>query len=251
MDNYRDHVTIRTMAQTPKILIVDDDPRICRLLSNFLHKEGYEVQTASCGDEMWELVSQDMPDLIILDFMLPGENGLTLAGKLRKQSDVGIIFLTGKNETIDKIVGLEVGADDYLAKPFDNRELLARIRSVYRRTHDQNETRETGFSPLIEFDGWQLDISANKLTSTGGEIVKLTDQETQLLSLLIKNAHKVLDREAILKSVTGHSWNPNSRSIDVAVGKLRKKINDSSNEPKYIKTIRNKGYMFIAKSRNN
>ena len=236
------------MTHAPKILIVDDDPRICRLLANFLHKEGYDVQTASCGDEMWKRVSSAMPDLIVLDYMLPGENGLTLAGKLRNQSDVGIIFLTGKNETIDKIVGLEVGADDYLVKPFDNHELLARIRSVYRRTHTQDRTQQVGFSPTLQFDDWELDVSANKLTSSGGEIVKLTEQETQLLSLLINNPHKVLDREVIIKSVTGHSWNPNSRSIDVAVGKLRKKINDSSDEPRYIKTIRNKGYMFIGKS---
>ena len=197
---------------------------------------------------MWELVSKKMPDLIVLDYMLPGENGLTLAGKLRNQSDVGIIFLTGKNETIDKIVGLEVGADDYLVKPFDNHELLARIRSVYRRTHTEDSSQQPGFSPTLRFNDWELDVSANKLTAANGESVKLTEQETQLLSLLINNPHKVLNREVIIKSVTGHSWNPNSRSIDVAVGKLRKKINDSTDEPRYIKTVRNKGYMFIGKS---
>ncbi len=234
------------MTDYPRILIVDDDPRICRLLCNYLGDEGFHVATAACGDEMWQLINQQMPDLVILDLMLPGEDGLTIARKLRSQSSVGIIILTGKGETIDKIIGLEIGADDYLAKPFDNRELLARIRSVFRRIQENHTQANLTSFKIARFGDWVLDIRANELKSSDGEKVKLTEFEFQVLLTFINNVNRELSRDQILTIVSGHKWNPSDRSVDVVVGKLRRKLKDSPDEPLFIKTIRTRGYKFTA-----
>ncbi len=230
-----------------RILIVDDDPRVCRLLARYLDREGYSVHIASNGMEMRRLLTTEQPDLIILDLMLPGENGLTLAQEIRAQSDVAIIMLTGKMDTIDKVVGLEVGADDYITKPFEERELLARIRSVLRRTSQSTIFTSSSQGSIACFAGWQLDLTAYTLTSPVGEKVHLTSHEFRLLAALVTRHNRVLTRDEILELVAGRDHTPYDRSIDVLVGKLRGKIEDDPKHPSFIQTIRGIGYKFSAR----
>lgn len=231
-----------TKADQPRILIVDDDPRICRLISRYLEREGFAVQSAADGDEMRVRLAETPADLIIMDLQLPGEDGLTLTRELRRDNDVAIIILTGKGETVDRIVGLEVGADDYLGKPFDERELLARVRSVLRRSAP-SEAPVAG-RPGLTFEGWHLDLDAHELTSPDGERVVLTTAEFRLLSGLAQNAKRVLNRDQLLDLVAAREWDPYDRSIDVLIGKLRRKLEEDPKSPALIKTIRGVGYMF-------
>lgn len=235
-------------ATARSILIVDDDPRICRLVSRYLASEGYAVESAGDGDEMRAAMARGKIDLVIMDLLLPGQDGLSLTAELHAKSDVGIIMLTGKGETVDRIVGLEVGADDYLAKPFDSRELLARVRSVLRRTGAGGETAapaEDGHT-VLRFDTWSLDLDAHELTSEDGERVALTTAEFRLLSGLAQSAKRVLNRDQLLDLVADREWAPFDRSIDVLVGKLRRKIEKDPKNPLTIKTVRGIGYMFAA-----
>lgn len=238
------------MIASAKILVVDDDPRICRLLTRYLGQEGYGVSTASNGEGMRQRVAAEQPDLVILDLVLPGEDGLTLAQELRSQSDMAIVMLTGKSDIVDKVVGLELGADDYVTKPFDERELLARVRSVLRRRAFENHQRSqvTGSQGSIaRFDGWQLDLKAHKLTSPTGDNIHLTSHEFQLLTALITRCNRALRRDEIFDLVAGRNWSPYDRSIDVLMGKLRRKIEDDPKNPTLIQTIRGVGYMFSAR----
>ena len=236
------------MNTSDKILIVDDDPRVCRLLSRYLDREGYTIRTACDGQEMRRLVDTEPPDLIILDVMLPGDDGLSLARELRSKSDVGIIMLTGKSDIVDKVVGLELGADDYVTKPFEERELLARVRSVLRRGNRKvvSSSADTKYS-IARFAGWQLDLTAYTLTSPAGTNVYLTSHEFQLLSALVTRCERVLHREELLNLLADRDWSPYDRSIDVLVGKLRAKIEDDPKNPSLIQTIRGVGYKFIAR----
>ena len=236
----------RILMQKPQsILVVDDDPRLCRLVSRQLTREGYSVRTAAGGEEMRRLISEALPDLVILDLMLPGEDGFSLARELRAQSSVGIVMLTGKTDTVDKIVGLEMGADDYVTKPFDERELLARVRSVLRRVND--DTREQpADANIARFDGWSLDLNAYELVSPDGDPVHLTGHEFQLLAALVRHGHRVLTRDAILELLSGRDWTPEDRSVDVLVGKLRRKLESDPHAPKLIKTVRGVGYILTA-----
>lgn len=233
---------------THAILIVDDDPRICRLVSRYLSSEGYAVEAAGDGDEMRAAMADGKFDLVIMDLLLPGQDGLSLTAELRAKSDVGIIMLTGKGETVDRIVGLEVGADDYLAKPFDSRELLARVRSVLRRAGPVGETAVSSDEDhtVLSFDTWSLDLDAHELTSDDGERVALTTAEFRLLSGLAQSAKRVLNRDQLLDLVADREWAPFDRSIDVLVGKLRRKIEKDPKNPLTIKTVRGIGYMFAA-----
>ena len=234
------------MENPKSILIVDDDPRICRLVARHLSREGYSVRTASSGEEMRHRIAEEQPQLIVLDLMLPDEDGFSLAREIRAESNVGIVMLTGKTDTVDKIVGLEVGADDYVTKPFDERELVARVRSVLRRMHDDASKKERQGS-IACFEGWRLDLAGYDLTSPDGKPVHLTNHEFQLLSALITHNHRVLTRDAILELVSNRDWDPDDRSIDVLVGKLRKKIEVDPRDPRLIKTIRGAGYKLTAK----
>jgi DNA-binding response OmpR family regulator len=226
--------------------VVDDDVRICKLLNRYLAREGYKVSTAASGEQMRRVFDHDVPDLVILDLILPDEDGFTLARELRTWSDVGIIMLTGKTEQVDKIVGLEIGADDYLTKPFDERELLARVRSVLRRAPQTSRPRPEDDRSVAHFAGFTLNLAAHELISPIGDQVHLTNYEFQLLSALVLNANQVLDRDQILDLIAGRDWAPTDRSIDVLIGKLRKKLNEDSQKPILIKTIRGTGYRFIA-----
>ena len=229
-----------------KILIVDDDVLHAEILGKYLNKNGYTTKSASDGIEMFEKLQTFTPDLVILDIHMPGKNGLELAAELRKNHDLGLIFLTGSEEHVDRIVGLEIGADDYISKPFDERELLARIRSVVRRlnrpiTGKDNDSKE---SSAIMFSNWVLDLGSYTLKSIGGNEVQLTTHEFKLLSLLVKNRNRVLSRDFIMENMKGVDWNPSDRSVDVLIVKLRKIIEENHKNPKLIKTIRGAGYIF-------
>ncbi len=234
------------MENPHSILVVDDDPRLCRLVSRQLSREGYRVRTGGSGKEMRRLLAEERPDLVILDLMLPDEDGFTLARELRAGSNIGIVMLTGKTDTVDKIVGLEIGADDYVTKPFDERELLARVRSVLRRISDDAAQKQHGGS-IARFAGWTMDLAAYELRSPAGEQIHLTNHEFQLLSALVTHGHRVLSRDTILELVAGRDWDPEDRSVDVLVGKLRKKLESDPHDPKLIKTVRGAGYILTAK----
>lgn len=235
------------MNKPVNILIVDDDERLCNLLRRYLSGEGYQVTTALSGEQMRRHIDKEMPDLVILDLGLPDADGLTLAQELRVHQHLGIIILTGKGETVDRIVGLEVGADDYISKPFNNRELLARIHSVLRRLHlGGNHSDHDQHEKLASFSGWNMDLAAHELVSPTGENVYLTSKEFKLLLLFITSSRKVLSRTRILDHLADSEWNPDDRRIDVLVGKLRKKIEADPDQPILVKTIRGEGYMFTA-----
>lgn len=236
------------MVTATQILIVDDDPRLCRTLGRYLSEEGYGVYMANNGEEMRQHMAQDSPNLVILDVKLPGEDGFTLARELRSRYDVGIIMLTVKDNTVDKIVGLEVGADDYLTKPFEERELLARIRSVLRRTsRTPTDTAASETGSIARFAGWTMDLAAQELTSPAGKEIHLTGYEFSLLAGLVRNPNRVLNRDQMLDFVAGREWSPLDRSIDVLVRKLRKKLEDNPQNPSLIKTVRGTGYKFVAR----
>lgn len=226
------------------ILVVDDDVVLCNLLDRYLTSSGYHVSTATDGEEMHKRLKQRQPDLVILDLNLPDAHGLELARELRKSSDVGIIILTGNNDAVDKVVGLEIGADDYISKPFNERELLARVRSILRRISLDAGKKDPGEKTKATFADWALDMVAHELTSPSGRKVDLTSYEFQLLSTFVTHANRVLSRDQIMENIAGRDWNPSDRSVDVLVGKLRKKIEKDPHDPSLIKTVRGAGYKF-------
>ena len=236
-----------TADKSLHILVVDDDVRMCRLLSNCLTNEGYKVSTATDGRKMRQIFTRNTPDIVILDLILADENGIDLAKELRATSDVGIIMLTSKRGQVDKIMGLEVGADDYITKPFDNSELLARIHSLSRRCLAQSDysKSEEKYS-TARFEGWTLNLITHALTSPEGDNVHLTNYEYQLFSVLVLNAHRVISRDHILDLMAGRDWMPTDRSIDVLIVKIRKKLRQDSHNPTIIKSIRAVGYTFAS-----
>jgi two-component system, OmpR family, response regulator len=233
------------MSDNGHILVVDDQQEICDLVQEYLTGEGYRVSTAHDGPGMRRQLSQAQVDLVILDLMLPGEDGLTLARALRSESAIGIIILTGRGETVDRIIGLEMGADDYLPKPFHLRELLARVKSVLRRV--QSRTGEPEAQPSrshARFAGWSLDLASRELLSPNGEEVRLTTGEFDLLTAFVTNANQVLTRDRLLDLARNREAGPFDRTIDVQVGRLRRKLEDDPQNPSLIKTVRGSGYIF-------
>src|SRR5438874_2144166 len=232
------------MSDNGHILVVDDQQEIRDVVQEYLTGEGFRVSTAHDGAGMRRVLSQSAADLVILDLMLPGEDGLTLARSLRSQSGIGIIILTGRGETVDRIIGLEMGADDYLPKPFHLRELLARVKSVLRRVQSRSgETTPTGRS-RVRFVGWNLDLSSRELLSPSGEEVRLTTGEFDLLAAFVNNANQVLSRDRLLDLARNREAGPFDRTIDVQVGRLRRKLEDDPQNPSLIKTVRGSGYIF-------
>ena len=230
------------MNSSPKLLVVDDDPELRELTQAYLVKNGFIVNTVESSVGMDEFLATDDVDLLILDLMLPGEHGLAIAKRLKKKKDLPIIIVSAQGEDIDRIVGLEIGADDYLPKPFNPRELLARIRAVLRRSSGKLEEKEIESSRLV-FNDFELDLNAHSL-SRGGEKVSLTSGEFDLLALLAANPNRVLHRDTILDKLTGAERSPFDRSIDVRVTRLRGKLEFDPSKPELIKTIWGKGYMF-------
>lgn len=232
-----------------RILVVDDDRRLCAFLSRFLSGEGYQVAAVHDGQAMRRALADGPWDLVILDLGFPqGEDGVALARSLRAQYDTPMIMLSGKTATIDKVVGLELGADDYVTKPFEPRELLARIRTVLRRTTRQADPAAMGAGPIAEFGGWRLDLARHELFAPEGEPVKLTGHEFQILAALVSRPGRVLSRDQILDIVANRQWTPYDRSIDVLIGKIRHKLGDDAREARIIRTIRGVGYMFVPPS---
>ena len=223
-----------------RLLVVDDDPEIRELTQAYLSKQGFQVDCVESGKAMDTYLAGQLPDLVVLDLMLPGEHGLSIARRLKADRDIPIIIVSAQGEDVDRIIGLEVGADDYLGKPFNPRELLARIRAVLRRIdrpHDTDTANRTRFGPF------ELDIPAYRL-SKDNVPVPLTSGEFDLLCVLAAHPNKVLDRDRILDLLKGAERSPFDRSIDVRVTRLRGKIEPDPAEPVYIKTIWGKGYMF-------
>lgn len=235
------------MDQDATILIVDDDDRLCRVIGRYLTSAGYQVKTANDGEEMYKSIKIRTPDIIILDLRLPGKHGLELAREIRKDSEIGIIILTGTGDKIDEIVGLEGGADDYLTKPVDERELLARIRALHRRLESTSDSKDKKDKSIAKFSGWTMDFDAYELISPTGESISVTSYEFQTLATLVQNSNRVLSRDQIMVSITGRDWVSNDRSVDVLMGKLRKKIERDPHNPSMIKTIRGAGYKFTAR----
>ncbi|MFA5955980.1 response regulator [Hyphomicrobium sp.] len=233
------------METEPHILVVDDDRDIRELLSRFLRKNGLRVDVAADGRDMKRRLDESKVDLVVLDRVMPGEDGLTLCRDLRAQSRVPVIMLTLLGSDTDRIVGLEMGADDYVSKPFNPHELLARIRAVLRRANDlplQNNLQQAG---VLRFNGWNLDRTRRRLISPTGVSVVLTDGEFDLLVAFAEHSQVVLSREQLLDLARGRSAIAYDRSIDMQVTRLRRKIETDPDEPELIKTVRNKGYVFI------
>jgi len=225
--------------QATRILVVDDDADLRHLLSDYLRREGYDVAGVENGAAMDAWLAANSADLLILDLMLPGEDGLTVARRLRKVSQIPIVMLSARGDDVDRIVGLEVGADDYLAKPFNPRELLARIRAVLRRQVQPG--REGGDG--MEFGAYRLDLMRRELLKDGQQVA-LTGGELDLLQVLAEHPNRVLDRDRLLDLLKGYERSPFDRSIDVQVARLRAKIEPDTKHPRYIRTVWGKGYMF-------
>ena len=231
----------RTGTARARILVVDDDPGMRSLLKVYLGDSGFAVETAGDGAAMWQLLAHGMPDAIVLDLMLPGEDGLSLARRLRDRSNVPILMLSARGEEIDRVVGLEMGADDYLAKPFSPRELLARLRALLRRS----QARVPAVAPAASaaFGPYRLDIASHRLTRDGVEI-KLSTAESALLRILVEHPLRVLSRDTLIDMLKGYERDPFDRSVDTRVTRLRRKIEANPGEPVYIRTVRGEGYLF-------
>jgi two-component system, OmpR family, response regulator len=229
----------------PHLLIVDDDKELCSLLSKFLSQHGYRVSLAHRGNEMTATLSNARIDLVILDLMLPGEDGLVLCRRLRETSSLPVIMLTSMGDEVDRIIGLEMGADDYLVKAANPRELLARVRAVLRRTHSHG-TGIVSDKRILEFDGWRLDVTHRQLFSANNALVPLRAGEFDLLLAFAERPRRVLSRDQLLDLSRGRSANPFDRSIDVQVSRLRRKIEPDPKQPTLIKTVRSGGYILAA-----
>jgi DNA-binding response OmpR family regulator len=223
----------------PTLLIIDDDAKLNELLKDFLKNFGFEVVTATHPAKGLKMLKQARPDLVILDIMLPEMDGFEVCRQIRQTSDVPIVMLTARGETTDKVVGLELGADDYLAKPFEPRELVARIQSVLRRTRPSKDNRSLCFNRLT------ID-SAKQIALLDGRPVDLTTNEFRALALLAANAGRVLNRDRILQELRGMDCDAFNRSVDITVSRLRQKLKDNPKSPEFIKTIWGTGYVFIA-----
>ena len=232
------------MKVTPHILVVDDDREIRDLLARFLRGHGYRVETAADGREMFAALGAGRFDLIVLDLMLPGEDGLSLCRRVRTGPNLPIIMLTAVGEDTDRIVGLEMGADDYLVKPFNPRELLARIRAVLRRATETLPRPQCDRSRQFAFQGWVLDATRRCLRGPDGVPIDLTAGEFGLLLALVEHSGRVLSRDQLLDLTRGREAGPFDRSVDVQVSRLRRKIEDDPKRPTMIKTVRSGGYVF-------
>lgn len=234
------------MNAAPHLLIVDDDKELCSLLSKFLSRHGYRVSIAHNGGEMTALLDGARINLIILDLMLPGEDGLVLCRRLRATSTVPIIMLTAMGDEVDRIIGLEMGADDYLAKVANPRELLARVRAVLRRSGSPDASGSDDQKRILEFAGWRLDVTHRQLYSAKNALVPLRAGEFELLLAFVERPQRVLSRDQLLDLSRGRSANAFDRSIDVQVSRLRRKIEPDPKNPTVIKTVWGGGYTLAA-----
>ncbi|MGV0820296.1 response regulator [Martelella sp. AMO21009] len=229
---------MKDLART--ILVVDDDPEIRRLVATLLSREGFDVRTAENGSELDDILRMVHPDLIILDLMLPGEDGLSICRRVRSEGTCPILMLTAKSDEMDRVVGLEVGADDYVSKPFGPRELLARVRALLRRARSQPFQAT---SRRYRFDRFVIDLDARQLTDEDGEPATLTSAEFDLLTCFVLRPRRVLSRDQILDWTHGRTADPLDRTVDILVSRLRKKLDSFSPGNTLITTVRNGGYL--------
>ena len=240
------------MDETPHLLVVDDDPLIRSLLRRYLTGEGFRITEAIDGAGVRAALVQGPIHAVLLDLVMPGEDGLSLARQIRQRSNVPIIMLTGKGELIDRVVGLESGADDYITKPFELRELLARIRALLRRANPQPVGEPPPLSTpaapgeMLSFEGWTLDLIKRELRGESGAPVSLTAGEFELLRVFASNPNRVLSRDRLIELAKGRDWASFDRAIDTQVGRLRKKIETDPAHPTLVKTVRGGGYIFAA-----
>jgi two-component system phosphate regulon response regulator OmpR len=237
------------------VLIVDDDPAVRDMLTEYLASHGYEVAQADGGAAMRAALERGVPDVVLLDVGLPGEDGLTLARYLRERYDLGIIMVTGAGEVVDRIVGLEMGADDYIAKPFDPRELWARLKSVMRRAQGRAAPATAAGSPAspaaderLPVGRCLLDLKSHQLFERDGAEVPLTSMEYELLRVFAEHPKQVLSRDRLLTLTRNREWEPFDRSIDIRIARLRRKIEEDPENPRAIRTVRGAGYMFVPDS---
>jgi two-component system OmpR family response regulator len=230
-----------------RVLIVDDDEDIQSLLEEYLRKNGFDAQAVADGKSMWDALAVRPVSMVVLDLMLPGEDGLTLCRQLRTKSQVPVLMLTARGEAVDRIVGLESGADDYLPKPFDPRELLARIRSILRRAKSLPADTEVDVPETFVFSGWKLDTQARNLYAPDGVVVPLSGAEYRLLLIFLQNSNVVLSRDQLSNFTFGRDADPLDRTIDMQVSRLRERLREQAREPEIIKTVRGKGYVMAAR----
>jgi two-component system OmpR family response regulator len=233
------------LKEVAHLLVVDDDRETCDLIRHFFERHGYRVTLAHDEFQMQAQLKRHSFDLVVLDVMLPGRNGLELCRDIRGESQVPIIMVTAVNETVDRIVGLELGADDYLAKPFEPRELLARVRAVIRRftVSAETEKRERP-TQIYKFEGWTIDVARRRLWAQDNVVVTLTTAEFDLLCVFVSHPQRTLSRDQLLDFTQGHGAQSFDRSIDILVSRLRKKLGDGSNKSSLIVTVRGGGYVF-------
>lgn len=236
---------MNTAITVPRILIVDDDADIRSLLADYLGEQGWHISTAPDGVAMQQVLDNTPVDLIVLDLTLPGNDGLTLCRDLRAHSAIPVIMLTARSAPLDRILGLEMGADDYLCKPFEPRELLVRIRNVLRRSHD-SVTDTAMVATKWHFADWTLDETTRHLQNGAGLVVMLSGGEYRLLKVLLERPNRALSRDQLLTLTQGREIDPLDRSIDLHISRLRQKLGDDARSPKLIKTLRNEGYLLVA-----
>lgn len=227
-----------------RILIVDDDPDVRESMGEYLQGHGFEVALAENGEAMRKAFAAARPDVVLLDLKLPGEDGLSLARWLRAEHDVAIIMVTAAGEVVDRVVGLEVGADDYIAKPFDPRELRARLSSVLRRAKGRAGPAASA-GKRVKVGRCSLDLQTHQLFGADGEELPLTGMEFDLLRVFAERPNQVLSRDQLLTHTRNREWEPFDRSIDIRIARLRKKIEADPAKPKVLKTVRGSGYIFI------
>jgi len=231
---------------TKQILVVDDDKSIRELLSEYLAKAGFSMISAEDGIEMTLKLKDNQPDLIILDVMMPGDDGFTLCQRIRQTSNVPIIMLTANSDEVDRVLGLEIGADDYIAKPFSPRELLARIKALLRRSSFIKDESKSANPRYIKFAQWKLDTQQHNLETESGETLSLTGADYQLLMLFLNQPYTAISRDQICQALHGRDAFANERGIDVHLSRLRQSLGDNAKLPQIIKTVRGAGYIFIA-----
>jgi len=230
--------------EVTRVLVVDDDASVRQMLTDYLSAHGYEVRQAASGAAMRAELERALPAVVLLDIGLPGEDGLTLARYLRERHDVGIIMVTGAGDVVDRVAGLEVGADDYIAKPFDPRELRARLKSVLRRLEAKPE-RKTAAAAKLPVGRCFLDLKSRSLSDGKGREIPITAMEFELLKTLVEHPNQVLSRDQLLTLTRNREWEPFDRSIDIRITRLRRKVEEDPARPRVIKTVRGAGYMFI------
>jgi len=226
------------------IVIVEDDPVTRAKLAAYFTAEGYRVSEAEDGADLREILASRPADLLMIDINLPGEDGLKLTREQRERSEVGIILVTGRTDTVDRIVGLEIGADDYVTKPFDQRELLARVKNLLRRVRRSRSEHEA--AQVRRFLGWTLDLGNRSLQDGQGAFVDLTRAEFKALALLSSNPGQVMSRDRLLHEMAHRDWDPSDRTVDVVIRRLRHKLGDDSRHPRIILTSHGEGYLFAA-----